>query len=284
MKSIIKISASILLLLLVNYAVPANAATTYHLGGAKKTLLPNTVTVEAGYYDATTLSAEDTDLAAGNIKKPVNIFGIVGTYEGAGGTSYGLPKTGQQPGLPDGTPFLAGDDCSYASPEVSPGDVGYPRGKLTWTAYNAARFTDNGDGTITDNATGLEWIKDPIASPGGAFTSTMTWANAITSCEALIYPTGGHEDWRLPNILELLSIVDWGRSSPAANPTFFPNIPSSPMATDSYWSSTTVAGMSDYAWSVVFSAGSGGAGSPTRVGKTYHDSSNSFVRPVRGGQ
>jgi hypothetical protein len=65
MKSIIKASAFILLLLLASYAVPADAGTTYYFGGAKKILSPATVTIEAGYYDTTDLTAVATQLAAG---------------------------------------------------------------------------------------------------------------------------------------------------------------------------------------------------------------------------
>ena len=89
MKSVIKASAFILLLLLVSYVIPADAGTTYYFGGAKKTLSPDTVTIEAGYYDTTTLTTLIPGLAAGNIKSGTTIFGIIGTY-GAGGM---LPPT-----------------------------------------------------------------------------------------------------------------------------------------------------------------------------------------------
>ena len=205
MKSIIKISAFILFFLLANYAIPADA-TTHYFGGAKKILSATTETVAAGYYDATTLHAVDNDLATGNIKKDINIFGIGGIYVGAGGTNYGLPKTGQQPGLPAGTPFHAGDDCSYASPESH--DVGYPRGMLTWAGYNTARFTGNGDGTVTDNATDLMWEQK---TTNGSLDihdrgNTYTWANAFDVFIAGVNAENfaGHNDWRLPNRFELI--------------------------------------------------------------------------------
>ena len=264
MNSSIKVSVFILLLLLASYAVPADAA-TYYFGGAKKQLSTATTEVAAGYYDATTLRAVDSDLAAGNIKSATTIFGIVGTYEGAGGTNYGLPKTGQRPGYPSGTPFLAGDDCSYASPEAS--DIGYPRGTGSWTAYNAARFTNNGNGTITDNATGLMWVSDPI-SIGAPFNSNMTWEAAIASCEALDY--AGHQDWRLPNIKELQSIVDYGKVTPSIDTTYFPNT-----ASNAYWSSTTYAGSTAKAWYVSF----------TQSYVNYISKATGIrARPVRGGQ
>lgn len=162
---------------------------------------------------------------------------------------FGIPKTGQT------TKYRTGDD----------GDVekGYPDGGI--------RFVDNGDGTITDNATGLMWVKEPGAC-GGNFGSAgspskMTWDNAIDECLALNY--AGHNDWRLPNIKELLSIVDYGRGAPAINTIFFPNTQSY-----YYWSSTTYAGNTGSAWYVYFSTGFVLVGSK---GSTY------YVRPVRLG-
>lgn len=95
----------------------------------------------------------------------------------------------------------------------------------------------------------------------------MDWSTAITSCEALNY--AGHDDWRLPNIKELMSIVDYGTYSPAANAVFV-NCQS-----DVYWSGTTCAYNSDVAWFVGFYGG-----------YVFNDvEGNSFyVRPVRSGQ
>jgi hypothetical protein len=264
MKSVIKISVFILLFLLASYAVPANAATTYYFGGAKKTLSAATVTIEAGYYDTTDLTAVATQLAADNIKSGTTIFGITGTL--AGGGTYGLPKTGQQPGY--GAPFYAGDDCSYASPETH--DVGYPRGTGSWANYNAARFTMTtitGDVVVTDNATGLMWVAD--GNSAGCFSGgTKTWTQAIASAEGLTF--AGYSDWRLPNVKELLSIVDYWRSNPAIDPTYFPH--TQPLI---YWSSTTYISGGN-AWGVYFLSGG-----LSTLDKAVN---NEYVRPVRGGQ
>lgn len=223
-----------------------------------------------GYYDgvADNVVKEDSSFIAGNIKDTVTIFGVLGTYTGGGGGAYGLPKTSQQPDHPSGWTPVTGDDAYYADPTAS--DIGYPQGLPSWTAYNdpGGRFTDNADGTIIDNATGLEWIKDPIADPGEVFASQMAWADAIANCEALVYPAGGHEDWRLPNRFELESILDLGRL-PAFNPTFFPNTQEA-----TYWSSTTTAGNTTQAHLVYF-----GNGNVWDSGKA----DARYVRPVRGG-
>jgi len=159
---------------------------------------------------------------------------------------YGLPKTGQT------TSYQDGDDGDY--------EKGYP--------LTPPRFTDNGDGTITDNATGLMWIKDPIANPGAPFNAKMTWENAIINCEALNF--AGHDDWRLPNIKELISITDYGLFFPAIDPVFFPNT-----QLEYYWSSTTCLFSTGYAWNVDIYDGLSG----TRI-KT----ATQWVRPVRLGK
>ncbi|MEK7846656.1 MAG: DUF1566 domain-containing protein, partial [Nitrospinota bacterium] len=97
---------------------------------------------------------------------------------------------------------------------------------------------------------------------------TRTWESAITYCEGL--SLGSYTDWRLPNIKELKSIVDNTKYNPSIDTTYFPNTNSS-----IYWSSTTVADLTSYAWGVDF-----------YDGYVYYDfkSYNGYVRCVRGGQ
>ena len=72
-------------------------------------------------------------------------------------------------------------------------------------APNLESYTDNGDGTVTDNVTELMWQQS-------FSSSTFTWGSAGTSGTAQSYcatlATGGHDDWRLPSVTELASIVD----------------------------------------------------------------------------
>jgi hypothetical protein len=89
----------------------------------------------------------------------------------------------------------------------------YGRGNQS---YGKNQFIDNGDGTITDNATGLTWTK---ADSGKG----MNWQEALEFAENLKY--AGHDDWRLPNAKELQSIVDYSRcpditNSAAIDPMF----------------------------------------------------------------
>jgi len=132
---------------------------------------------------------------------------------------FGLPKTSQT------VVYQAGDDGTYQK--------GYPK--------TGPRFTDNLDGTITDNATGLVWQKQDD-------NTQRTFTNAIAYAEAL--DLGGHSDWRLPNINELITIVNRAGFNPAIDTTKF-------SATKSlhYWSSTADANAPTFAWYVNFSYG-----------------------------
>jgi hypothetical protein len=85
------------------------------------------------------------------------------------------------------------------------------------------KYTENDDGTVTDNETGLVWKQEP--EPGGH-----------TFAEALALPKDG---WRLPTIKELVSLVDHSRFAPAINTEFFPGTPNV-----YFWTSTPYADLS----------------------------------------
>jgi hypothetical protein len=125
------------------------------------------------------------------------------------------------------------------------------------------RFIDNGDSTVTDNLTGLEWTKD--ANSGGS----LTWQAALDYVRTL--NTGGHSDWRLPNRKELHSLVDYARHSPALPQSHpFTNVQSF-----DYWSSTSYALYSYYAWLV------------NLIGGFFNSNDKTvffYVWPVRAGQ
>lgn len=76
---------------------------------------------------------------------------------------------------------------------------------------NAPSFTDNGNGTVTDNITGLMWQK----VDGGE----MTVESAAVYCENLVF--GGYSDWRLPTCHELFSILNHGKTNPALDTAYF---------------------------------------------------------------
>ena len=80
-------------------------------------------------------------------------------------------------------------------------------------APNPQSFTDNGDGTVTDNVTGLMWQQ----AVGPA--ATYTWAQAVAYCPTLTL--AGHSDWRLPALIELFSIADVGLFRPCLDSIYF---------------------------------------------------------------
>jgi hypothetical protein len=137
----------------------------------------------------------------------------------------------------------------------------------------ASRFTDNGDGTVTDTGTGLQWKRCSEGQTwnGGTCIGSATnhvWQQALQLAEAASY--AGKDDWRLPNVKELASIVELACYNPAINSTTFPATPAY-----YYWSSSPYAHGPAGAWYVYFHFGLDGHFSKTNVSR---------VRLVRGGQ
>jgi len=147
-------------------------------------------------------------------------------------------KTGQT------TEYKAGDDGTYKA--------------------GTARSYNRVAGVVIDNATGMQWQDD--YSDNANTIKTANWADAATYCTSLNLDGPG---WRLPSIEELVSITDKSRTNPSIDPTF-QNVTS-----NLYWSSTTYAFLSGYAWGVNFYYGGDGLGAKT---------SSFYVRCVRGGQ
>ena len=167
----------------------------------------------------------------------------------------GLPGTGQT------TTYAAGDD----------GDLGIG-GPLS--------YVDNGNGTVTDRRTGLTWEKKTSTNVDHFYG----WQEALDYVASLNAMNGGagfagHNDWRLPNVKELLSIVDYGRFNPSIDPIFGPTAGN--FTRVRYWSSTSWAAYypESNAWAVDFSDAYAHYTGLAPFGKT----SAIKVRAVRGG-
>jgi hypothetical protein len=132
------------------------------------------------------------------------------------------------------------------------------------------RFTDNGNGTVSDNQTGLIWLKN--ASCFGS----QTWSAALSSANTLASGACGLTDgsvagaWRLPNIRELVSLIDYGRSSPALPAGH----PFSGVLNVNYWSSTSHVVVPSFGWNVNIDNG---------FFTSYDKTFTLYVWPVRGG-
>jgi hypothetical protein len=156
------------------------------------------------------------------------------------------------------------------------------------TQHGIARsYTDNGDGTVTDNNTGLMWEKLDDSNLGGVAgihdrENLYTWANAFVKANDLnAINFAGHNDWRVPSVMEQQSIVNFGALGPSVNTAF--NSACAPGCTvttcsctraDFYWSSTTYQPGTFNAWIVSFFDGI-----------TYEDDKTNsyYVRAVRAG-
>lgn len=188
-----------------------------------------------------------------------------GQYQGSGIAPSGLfftvidfqalpdsPLTGADFAAYDGTnpPFAlpaTGQKISYAAGDDFSANKG-----VAWNA--ATRFTDNGDGTVTDALTGLIWLKD------AGCLRTALWADGLMAVNQLASGTCGLSDgstagvWRMPNVVELESLMDVSASDPAlpaGNP--FLNV-----SGGIYWTSTSYYGGetgSDKAWTIRLSDG-----------------------------
>lgn len=104
------------------------------------------------------------------------------------------------------------------------------------TTFSVSHFADNGNGTITDNYTGLIWQKTPSIN-------TMTWEKALIYSDTSTL--SGKTDWRLPNVKELQSLNDVSLTNPSFSNTVFPGIVSG-----NYWSSTTLLNPTSKAWDI----------------------------------
>lgn len=167
--------------------------------------------------------------------------------------SRGLPKTGQR------TQYVLGDDGTY--------EAGWWIGRLN--VGNKVRFvpkTINGDAVVFDRATGLTWAADGDEAgcnngEVGTFAAAIAYANGLDFA--------GETDWRVPNITELQSILEYKGTSPLTY-VHFPNTKN-----QMYWMATTNSIDTTTAYAVYFSSGN--------VTSVTKNAPVCYLRCVRGG-
>lgn len=172
-----------------------------------------------------------------------------------------IAKTGAVTGTNPNTTWYSTED----------GAVGMRAG----VAWPVPRFTDNSNGTVTDNLTGLIWLKN--ANCGG---SGRNWVSALADVESLntdgsmrgtdcgdVSNSGGHQtDWRLPNVREMASLLHYGHVSPSVPNTAGDGkcitdaqtgsvCPFDNLQIGSYWTSTRYAPVKTESWRVLFTQG-----------------------------
>ena len=170
-------------------------------------------------------------------------------------------------------PVAAQQNCPPGNPSIAPD-----------ARYELAEPGPAGETVVIDTQTGLVWkqCREGQSGPDCSGTaSTRTWTQALTDANNSLF--AGHDDWRLPSVNELQSLLETGCASPAINLTIFPDPVST---TDALWSSTTYAAdplnipgllgrSAGGAWSVGFDVGDI---NPDLKSASY------AVRLVRGGQ
>ena len=158
-----------------------------------------------------------------------------------------------------------GQTISYAI-----GDDGYLQ-KGVEKPSQKDRFTDNRDETITDNVTGLRWHKN------ANLFGQRSWAQALNDIATLNNPLA-YSDWRLPNVRELQTLLDYSQRNPAL-PSAHPFL-NTPLTPAFYWSATTKMGVEPSPFVEAYGVN---LGDGTVEG--YLKSSNEgYIWPVRGGQ
>lgn len=151
---------------------------------------------------------------------------------------------------------------------------------LNGATWPEPRFTDNNDGTVTDNLSGLIWLKNANCTNGA-----RDWQTALDDVAGLntagtmngnncgdTSNAGSHQtDWRLPNYKELLSLIDFSHYSPALPASYpFSNL----VTWGDLWSSTTASASTQGALEIYMWDG--------YINATAKTSTN-YVWPVRGG-
>ena len=197
-------------------------------------------------YDPACDVDHDGDVDIYDIQLTAGHWGQTGTYN-----IYPtmVPRTGQI------TSYAAGDDGALQK----------------GVAWPTPRFTDNLDGTVTDNLTGLIWLKNANCFGAQTWTTALANANSLANGSCGLTDGSVTGDWRLPNARELLSLIDYGRS----NPAFPVGHPFTDLQSNYYWASTTFALSTTMGWVVNLG---GGVGTGLAKTNTY------YVWAVRDGQ
>jgi len=193
---------------------------------------------------------------AGNTCAPVTYTWTVNSALAASSMIL-LPRTGQKRCYDSVNAEIACDGSAQDGETQSGG------------AWPEPRFNDNGNGTVTDNLTGLVWLRN-----ANCF-GLQSWTSALTSVKNLSDGTCGLTDgskageWRLPAINELESLVDLQN----ANPPLPGGHPFTSVQVADYWSSTTCACETAYSWYVYMRDG--------YVGKHQEKATEQYLWAVR---
>ena len=158
---------------------------------------------------------------------------------------------------------------------LSSGDAIYGQ-DANYLSGTSMSYTDNGDGTITDDNSGLMWQQVPSSSD-------YSWDDAVSYCDNLEF--AGYDDWRMPTLKELFSISDFSSGWPYLDTSYFTLASGQVTKDEQYWADNyyvgvTVEGGSDAAFGVNHVTGHIKAYSANASGPV----GGKYVRAVRGGE
>ena len=167
-----------------------------------------------------------------------------------GGGILSLPDTGQTECF-DETGVI---DCASAADVGCPGQDGLSQrgcpSEGRFVLNDSGTPDDTSDDTVADTCTGLMWQQNTADVNGdGLHVDQVRWCDALEYCDNLSF--AGHDDWRLPNVRELQSILDYGICCelPPIDPVF------RALQSSSYSSSTSLVSHPDRVWLVNFNQG-----------------------------
>ncbi len=234
--------------------------------------------IDDGYHEGSVIKGDD-NLISSNIKKDITIFGVNGD-QNVVDTSSGDAVA--EDILKEKTAWVDGNEVVGTRAPAPVPKTG--EGGSSGVDWPNPRFDDHGDGTVTDNLTGLRWLKDAGCLGLKSWDDAQTAIgdlNGGTDFSCVDYTPGAYSDWRLPTMKELQSLVHYGTYTPAISNTngtgkwtngdAFLNIK---FEGAPYWSATTTAKSNDNAWYVHFNFG---------VIGSFPKGTTLYVWSVRGG-
>lgn len=209
--------------------------------------------IPQGYHNGSGYVSGDADLTAGNIRAGVELFGVAGdpkVVDTSSGDAAAKDIVAGKKAWVDGKEIIGTSGttpCPAPLPRTglsptepqNPAPPGSDGALQKGVAWPNPRFTDNLDGTVSDNLTGLTWLKNMSALGSREWTNALADCRKLNSGEAGLSDGSVEGDWRLPNVNEVFSLIDWKYWNPALPDT---------AGTDKATLGNPFSGLSDWVW------------------------------------
>jgi hypothetical protein len=231
----------------------------------------------ADYYTSTTFNGQPTHVAW-HVSMADGSVTVFGSWKSSGGYNVWPVRGGEWGGVVQ-LPRTGQTKCYDSADAVIPcTNTGQDGDKLMGAAWPMPRFVDNGNGAVTDNLTGLIWLKNATCFGATSWVDALNDSNNLfgNNYQCSLNDGSMAGDWRLPNINELESLMDMQSSYPVISRS----APFSNVSGYQFWSSSTVTGGTNTAWSINMAFGSVDNVDKTTINAPFSNN----VWPVRGGQ